>query len=371
MSRAPREENASYSDSILDRFVAIAVVQKAGKQEQRTIPIDIKLIGSTPGSGVPPLSSELGDETVAFIPTAEHKEDLVCEVTDQKGKGYLDISLGKSFDPAARLLSALQACVPADIAVGSEMSLTPPHFRQLSQSLSRLTVEVPAMVIAGSAPTEATSPRNLAWNEVAVFNAHGTALWSQRKLVPYSMDRKAVEGLGFLKKGTTDEIDPALPGVIVENNASGEVLSVIDVESIGRCVIQICQDFKAQPLVDDVLREYQPDWVFVPILAPGCTPWVRKRAFELFEYSQARFAVCSSTSFCHATGGDVATAEFGLAVGPMVPSDPKVSRRAAALLTNQASTPPMWAKISWATKADWEKFKLEIGPAPVSKDKGK
>jgi hypothetical protein len=362
LTRVPRRDNASYADSIFDRFVSISVVHTRGQQEQRRIPIQMVAISSAVGSGVPSFTSRLGSEVVAFIPTAELKDELIGEVETRNGQDYVEISLGATFDPAARLMTALQCCGTADIAIGSELTLTSPHLKEISDSLALIKSSVPGLIIAGTAPTESVSERNQAWNEAVTFNAHGKVLWSQRKLVPYAMDRESAISSRFIEKGTSNVIGVSGPIKVVENNAAGDTLLIADIESAGRCIILICQDFNANPLVTSVLAEYQPDWIFVPILARGCGHWVRNRIFELSSYSQGRFAICSSSSISHACGDDIRATDFGLAAGPFDPSDSNCARAAALLKNEGAYSQPMWAKIRWGHGDRWRQFNLLVTP---------
>ena len=89
-----------------------------------------------------------------------------------------------------------------------------------------------------------------------------------------------------------------MPGVGAyhEHNASGSCIQVVDIDSIGRCVILICQDV-VNAMAEDLLRCLQPDWVFVPILDRGFAvrSWFVDRARSLSTVSKARlFGVCST-----------------------------------------------------------------------------
>jgi hypothetical protein len=68
-----------------------------------------------------------------------------------------------------------------------------------------------------------------------------------------------------------------------------------------------------------VISQFQPDWIFVPILDKGIGEgrWTHQRAFELSKLSQARFIATSSIAMCYwnkAIPKSVPT--VGLAVGP-------------------------------------------------------
>jgi hypothetical protein len=106
-------------------------------------------------------------------------------------------------------------------------------------------------------------------------------------------------------------------GLSMEDNCSGNEVCVVDLDGLGRCVILICQDLEADPLAGDLIRNFQPDWVFAPILDRGIDTgrWVHQRAFALSALSPARFIVSCSTALADRAKvtGEIAC---GMAVGP-------------------------------------------------------
>ena len=147
-----------------------------------------------------------------------------------------------------------------------------------------------------------------AWNEGRVVNGLGGIIWKQRKLWQAGIDQQRARDFS---------LEPPENGrYLLEDNASGEEVVVADIDGFGRCIMLICQDVQAKPLTDELIRIFQPDWVFAPILDIGISDgrWVHARTFELSALSPARFLVATSTSLAAKPGK--AGVACGLAVGP-------------------------------------------------------
>jgi hypothetical protein len=147
-----------------------------------------------------------------------------------------------------------------------------------------------------------------AWNEGRVVNGLGAVIWRQRKFWQ--------AGIGKDRAAELNLVFPSDGRFLLEDNASGDEIVVADVDGFGRCIMLICQDVQSRPLSDELIRQFQPDWVFVPILDIGIDEgrWAHARTFELSALSPARFLVSTSTSLAAKIGReDVAC---GLAVGP-------------------------------------------------------
>ena len=142
-------------------------------------------------------------------------------------------------------------------------------------------------------------------------------------------------------------------GLQMENTAGGDEVIVADIDSLGRCVVLICQDVKAQPLSDELIRQFQPDWVFIPVLDTGIAigRWVHARTLDLSSTSQARFLVASSTALAHKVGSGSA-APCALAVGPKAPSDDDRGRL-FSLTSAVAGSSPGYAIVKWRS-GSWD-----------------
>jgi hypothetical protein len=127
---------------------------------------------------------------------------------------------------------------------------------------------------------------------------------------------------------------------------------------LGRCVILICQDIEARPLAEDLIRHFQPDWVFMPILDPGITVgrWAHQRTFSLSAVSQARFLVACSTTMVRWPDNCSDEPACGLAVGPKETTPPDQGRL-HTLVSIVAGSSPGYATVTWGSGL-WEKTTL-------------
>lgn len=112
------------------------------------------------------------------------------------------------------------------------------------------------MLLAGSGYT-VEKRDDLPWNEALVFSGVGVELWRPRKIWQAGLDSARTKELGLM---------PGRDGRVLEqNHARSEVLGA-DVDGLGRCIVLICQDIKSAPLASELIRRYQPVWVFAPIM---------------------------------------------------------------------------------------------------------
>lgn len=341
LARRPRDESASNADSLADRFAALAVVPHRFLQENRPIKILHRLIGLDALRGVMP-ASDPGRETVAFIPVAERATDLVWDVRTLSGKEFVNFKMASTVEPAAQIIKALSQAGFVDIAMAPEFVMSGEQADKLSSALSQLGSKSPRLLIAGSGPTQETE-EGQSWNEARTLNSYGTELWRQRKIWPAAItgDRAAQYGIS--------SSDTAL---IFEDTAAGDEIVIVDVDSLGRCVILVCQDIQSYPLSEDLIRQFQPDWVFTPVLDPGVAVgrWVHQRTFSLSAVSQARFLVASSIALAKILDPKNEPA-CGLAVGPLASISPDEGRIYAEAKIVDGSSPGYviirWREGKW------------------------
>lgn len=341
--RTPREENAANADSLADRFTALAVVELKQKQHGRTITIQHKVIGTDAARGVAP-GSKTGHEVVVFIPIAEAKEHLTAIKYSIGEQQFVDFQIN-SINPADYLLAALSQAPAADIAIAPEMVMMETHADELTQKLLNRHGSRPRLLIAGSGATTVAKSEGLPWNEARVVNSIGHELWRQRKIWPAGLNRQQAKKYQLSDVGSSKQM--------LEYNAAGHEIIIVDAGSLGRCVVLTCQDLKADPVVSEIIRQFQPDWVFSPILDPGINTggWVHQRVLELSDISQARFLVASSTALGQWLKQPQSLA-CGFAHGPKASTTEDRGRR-YTLAYVADNTSPGYAVITWRSKEGW------------------
>jgi hypothetical protein len=157
------------------------------------------------------------------------------------------------------------------------------------------------LLVAGTANTNERDVANQPWNEAVVANQYGVELWRQKKLWPSEITPERAAEFGITE---TDGV-----GNFHEDVASGAQVDVVDIDSLGRCVILICQDITSADLALPLITDVQPDWVFVPIMDRGFAEksWFSDIGQSLCTHSQTRIVgVCSTalprpgaaTSYC-------------------------------------------------------------------------
>lgn len=361
-SRAARARTAASAETFRERFRALSVVPASTCQDVRAIALKMTRISLATDRGVPlGTSAKPGAERVGFVPVAEGPGDLLRTVSNGGPSQMLDIRSAPTFDGGGRLLAALAAIGEADIAVAPELTIGQRCEQRLRSGLQASSSGFPRLLLAGSGLVEAPGAA-AAFNEARVLNAKGAVLWRQRKVWPFGMQRTRAEGYRLVNPGGSE--------LLMEKIEAGDEIVVADVDGLGRCVVLICQDFQCTRAVEDIIDDYQPDWVFVPVLDPGIRAggWAHSRAFELSGRSQARFIVSSSLTMCHwglASGDSAPTPPFGLAVGPKDPTDPDPNNckgdmgRAVAFAESAAGASPAHAVLTWRSgTGNWRKTAL-------------
>ena len=202
--------------------------------------------------------------------------------------------------------------------------------------------------MAGSGNSVETQD-DLPWNEARVLNGVGVELWRQKKIWQAGLDAARAKDLN---------LNPGPTGRLMEKNHAGTEVVVADIDSLGRCVILICQDIQSYPLASDILRNYQPDWVFVPIMdwGTGTERWAHQRAYELSAISQARFLIASSLSMVEKLKKD--EQPCGLAVGPRVGLEEDDGRVCEPAFVK--SSPHGYGLVEW--RSTWGKTAVAYKP---------
>jgi len=196
----------------------------------------------------------------------------------------------------------------------------------------------------------------LPWNQSSILNAQGARLWDQRKVWPAGIDCARAVSYG---------LEDGHKGLRYEQTASGNAVTVADIDRLGRCLVLICQDLEATTLSEELISQYQPDWVFTPILDPHIdkSGWAHQRAFTLSARANTRFVVCTSTALPTANRSHY----FLLAVGPRNRTEHDSSRR-FHLLGSQGTQSPGWGCFTW-NDAPWAQTsvesKLSVQPVPA------
>ncbi|MFG0272415.1 hypothetical protein [Pseudomonas sp. zjy_14] len=345
--RSAREPFASSGYSFPDQFAFLSVVVKELSIDERPIQVSTSVFDRSlsQGAGLAPSSS--GSEKVAFIPVAQLAEHLNVIQTQSNGYAYVDFQLRNDIDAAAVIDSVLDDIGYADIVMSGELVVD----AAAADRLGPLIFAKPGrtrLLLAGSGNTHEKRD-DLPWNEARVFNGLGVELWRQRKVWQAGLDSARALDLGLV---------PGPNGQVMELNHAGEEVVVADIEGLGRCVILICQDIKSSPLASELLKRYQPDWVFVPIMDWGTATkrWAHLEAYELSAKSQARFLIASSLSMVEILHKN--EQPCGLAIGPRAAMDDDDSRVCQAALVK--GSPHGFGILEWRT--NWGKTSVVYAP---------
>lgn len=341
-ARHARGRDASSADLLQDYFPTLTVAPAFSKAADCRLAIDIKVIGTDAMRGVP-ASRSIGCERIQFIPLAEDADDLKFETHDRDGHPVLDVV--PSVDTSARLVQALRSFNNIDVAFAPELTVAWAAEPAIQNGILQLGDGAPRITLAGTGLTSEAGPCGRHWNEARVFGKGGHLLWCQRKFWPYGMQQAAALDYGF--------DDPGANNMLMENVAGSTTINVVDLDGFGRCVILICQDLQAQPVVDEVLARYQPDWVLTPVLDPGVKKvgWARQRAEALSKKAQSRFLVGSSLTLSYRRAANGAEPPIGLALGPAEPTQGPMGggelQRAIAVVSVTAGSSPKSALLEW------------------------
>lgn len=331
LARGARDQFASSAFVLSDMFAFLSLAPKTLFNDCSPISVCVKRVNLSLASGIAP--AEPGDESVAFIPVAEDGTSLTPVSREVAGRKFVDFKLAQGFDAPKVINEALSAIGFADIVMAPELVVSETDAGLVSKNLAlepgRLRI-----LLAGSGNT-IDKAYEKPWNQATLMNGIGSQLIKQRKVWQAGLDKKRAEKF---------KIQCPKGSIVFEDNCAGSEVHILDVDGFGRCVILICQDFQAKPMTDDLVRLYQPDWVFIPILDTGVSAgrWVHQRAYELSAVSPARFLVSSSTALAAKLGyKDYAC---GMAIGPKDDIGPDAGR-VCALAYQQGK--PGFGRVTW------------------------
>lgn len=345
LMRSPRGDFASSAYSLADQFAFLAVVRAELSIDERPIRVSTVVKDRSLSQGIGLAPSANGSEKIAFIPIAQLDEHLKVDRFELNGHAYVDFKLDESLDAASVVNSVLCDVGYADIVMAAELMVDEDAADRLSP-LIRAAPGRTRILLAGSGNTNDTRD-GLPWNEARVLNGSGVELWRQRKIWQAGLDSSRSEDLGLM---------PGHNGRLMEPNHAGDEVVVADVDGFGRCVVLICQDIQSNPLASEIIRLYQPDWVFVPILdwGAGVKRWAHQRVFELSAISPARFLISSSLSMVQKLKRE--EQPCGLAIGPKLSTDEDQGRECEAAYAK--TSPHGYGMLEWRT--GWGKSSLVI-----------
>lgn len=348
LCRRSRGDYDCSGESLLDRFSALSVVPKVLHIHGTPFDIDVRVLAPGVDNGVSAMA-EQGKEKVAAIPVGIEKEHIKFDVAQRYSSYFARYSASSQINVVESVIASLQACgAEADIAVASEFFVSEEAADEIVQKFHEID-DAPSVFVAGSGNT-LDQQSDQSWNESRVYNSLGIELWRQRKLWPSGINLASAQLYGM---------STVTSGPVKEDNASGDHVVVMDLDGVGRCVVLICQDLQAPTLAEDLIINYQPDWVFVPILDTNANPgrWGHQRSFALSNKSQAKFIIVTSSALGKYNPSDDDC--FAMLVGPMDPKDNDTPRRAYALLREKDFVRDGYAAIQWGvTDPRWHASKL-------------
>jgi hypothetical protein len=346
--RSPRDDFATSAYSLNDQFSFLSVVRAELCIDDRPIHISTLVKNRSLGQGAGLSPSSNGSEKVAFIPVAQIDEHLEINCTDNNGQSYVDFKLHNNVDAASVIDSVLNEVVYADIVISAELMVS----EDAADRLVSMIADRPGrsrILVAGSGNTRETKG-GFPWNEARVISGDGVELWRQRKIWQAGLDASRTKDLNLV---------PGLNGQLMECNYAGGEVVVADIEGLGRCIVLICQDIHSTPLAPELLRQYQPDWVFVPILdwGAGVERWAHQKIFDLSCHSNARFLIASSLSLVEKLKKD--NQPCGLAIGPRASTAEDQGRECEPAYVGHS--PHGYGMVEWRT--GWGKTTIGFQPS--------
>ncbi|MBZ9992791.1 hypothetical protein [Mesorhizobium sp. BH1-1-4] len=359
LCRQSRHPVAANADTLADRFAALSVVASLVEHDGRPVQIQHQFVTADAARGIVP-SARVGTEKVAFLPVAEGDTDITKSEIQRGENSFVDFRIAGHLDAAKAVIEALSAAGFVDIAIAAEFVMSEDDADRLAQGLLKAS-DSPRAVISGSGPTR-TLKEGQSFNEARILNGFGTEIWRQKKLWPAGITRSLATAYGLS--------DPGI-GMLIEDSASGDQVFVADADALGRCVVFICQDLQARPLTEDILRMYQPDWVFIPVMDYGVesSRWTHRRSAELSSVSQARFLVSSSLTLARWLKMDPLP-PCGMAMGPAAPAYGDGGRveddeRAVAFASVDPASTPGFSVVVWRS-GTWERTNVSTSAPALS-----
>lgn len=342
--RVSRKQFSAGGETIEDYFSAIVLAPKKTALNHRTITVQILVVPLGGRRGVSVRNT--GGESVVFVPTVVEPADLTVTGELIGSQGF--ISSTSNVDAANIIGEVLKKADEVDLLIAPEMAVDQLAAKRLSQVL-KMSVNAPRLTVAGTGNTVDVDVDGLSWNESAVLNEFGHFLWRQRKMWTSGFSNERAQSYGF----------PSSPsGYYLEKNAEANEIVIADVDGFGRCCILICQDLQTKPLAVEIIKAFQPDWIFCPILDPGVKTggWAHQRTFDLSSDSNARFVVASSASLVARPADQIPP--IGLAVGPkasIVEENDKGRTYVEASV--DLTVTPCYVKVIWDGK-NWSQTKV-------------
>lgn len=304
LTREFRPISASSADCFRDRFSALSVVESNTSVNEVPVSISIKVKTANSPQGIA-TEGAYRDRHVAFMPLAEVESHLSVNQRTNQNISFVDFKASSALDVPKKTLDIIRQIAYSDIIMAPELVVSEADSKLIEAGIRNNTGHFRAF-IAGSGHTS-SKEKGQSWNKSDLYNGAGGLVFGQRKIWLADIPRARATEFG---------LDLSAPR-LVEDNASGEELIVADLDGFGRCIILICQDLNASPMAEYVIGNYQPDWVFIPILDVGVSigRWFHQRILDLSNSAPSRFLVCSSLSLADkASYKDVAC---GLAFGPL------------------------------------------------------
>lgn len=338
LARLPRDEYASSGESLPDRFSALAVVKRQIEIDQTPIRITLTVKGPGAAEGVVP-GNRAGAEKVTFVPVAQKSQHLNTIERIEHDRHYFDYSVSDARNVPECLSYVLGKIGFSDIVMAPELMIK----ESLVEDIINRTLEHSnafRIFVLGSGSTEENDGVQT-WNQSTVINGSGAIILRQRKIWQAGLDETKAKLHGL------NTINGRL---VMEDNCSGEEVNVVDIDGFGRCMVLICQDLEARPLSDDLIRLYQPDWIFSPILDTGVEigRWMHQRAYNLSALSQSRFLISSSTALAHRQNKP--NVACGMAIGPKDKTAHDKSR-VCEIAVCEEGCDPGFASLTW--REDW------------------
>lgn len=348
LSKEPRLETASFADSLEDKFSYLSVASKMHLLQTFSVFTKLTAFAQTAVHGYS--AGNPRRETITFLPLAEEESHLNITCRQANSRAYAKYSLSPTISAADSIISLLSTLESRDLVMAPEFVVNEGQADAIASRYGEIP-SAPKLLVCGSGDTN-ESREDKPWNESRVINMAGVELWRQRKF-----------WIAGIKQGQSKQyrlMDPGADGLLMEDSSSGDHIMIADVDALGRCIILICQDFEGTPLLDTIVRSYQPDWVFVPVLDKGVPRgrWGHQRAFGVSALSHARFVIASSTALCDYDPDKTKPRNCGLVVGPKNPIDGVDGRIYAEIKVEEDAT-HRHASITWGDDdARWKQTEV-------------
>ncbi|MBX3477314.1 MAG: hypothetical protein KF910_06885 [Brevundimonas sp.] len=342
-------------ETLEDRFNFLTVAPRFLDVHGRSLPVRSQVVGHEVFTGVPG-PGNAGREAIGVVVVAERADELDIRREEHDGRPFLDIRASETVPAGQRFFDGVQKLGALDIAMAPELTMSEVEALRYADALSKAQEQKPRLSIAGSGAGRVGDVRGRFENVSLAFNASGRELWRHSKVWPYAMTPAQVAGFKW------DPIDPGQN--LAESLVDGDHFTVADIDSLGRVITLICQDFQIKPAVAEAVRLYQPDWVLVPVLDSGTDfgRWTHQRAYDLSVESNARYVVASSLALSdQAEIQGYPDLPVAVLVGPRGPTpdpDRTYAARAVGIIKCHISE-PMCGRLSWGDGSEaWTQTNL-------------